>query len=97
MRKTIEEEFRVAGGEVMQTVKRLLREGNVRRISIRNAGGKTLVDIPLTIGVLGAAVMPVWIGAGLLIAVATGYSIHVERVSEERSDEPPEPPRPAAH
>ena len=54
------EEFRVSGEEVLAKIKELIREGNVRRVAIKNEEGRTLIDIPLMLGVVGA------IGPGIL-------------------------------
>ncbi|HNX96816.1 MAG TPA: DUF4342 domain-containing protein, partial [Candidatus Aminicenantes bacterium] len=57
-RKTTEE-FRVDGGEVIDKVKELIHQGNIRRITLKNEEGKTLIEIPLTLGIVGAAFLPV--------------------------------------
>jgi hypothetical protein len=76
------EEFRVSGDDLQAKVKELLHEGNVRRIAIRNGEGKTLVDIPLSLGVLGALVKPKLAALGAIVAMVTDGSIVVERVAE---------------
>ncbi|MBI5565107.1 MAG: DUF4342 domain-containing protein, partial [Chloroflexi bacterium] len=54
------QEFKVSGDAVVAKLKELLHEGNVRRIIIKNDDGKTLIEIPLTLGVAGALFLPVW-------------------------------------
>jgi hypothetical protein len=73
------EEFRVKGEELLAKVKELVREGNVRRIIIENEQGKTLIEIPMTIGVVGALLLPVLAAIGAIAAVVTNCTIRVER------------------
>jgi hypothetical protein len=77
------ERYRVAGEKLVSEVKKLVREGNVRRIIIRNEEDRTLIEIPLTIGVVGAALFPVWAAVGAIAALVTSCSIEVEREVEE--------------
>ena len=76
------EEFEVTGEKVVETVKRLVHEGNVRRITIKNEGGRSLIEIPLTIGVVGAVLLPVWAAVGALAALVVKCTIVVERIEE---------------
>ncbi|QAA76025.1 MAG: hypothetical protein BIP78_0257 [Candidatus Bipolaricaulis sibiricus] len=78
------EEFRVSGEEVLAKVKELVHEGNVRRIAIRNEKGETVVEFPLTVGVVGALLLPMWAAIGAVAALLTNCTIVVERVSNER-------------
>jgi hypothetical protein len=73
------EEFKVTGAELIQKVKELIHEGNIRRIIIKNEEGKTLIEIPLTIGVLGAAVAPILAAVGAIAALVTKCTIIVEK------------------
>jgi hypothetical protein len=73
------EEFRITGEELVSKVKELVREGNIRRLIIRNDEGTTLFEIPLTVGLVGAALVPVWAAVGAIAALATDCSIVVER------------------
>ncbi len=77
--KTKEEEFKVSGEDVVKKVKELIKEGNVRRIIIKNEKGKTLVEFPLTIGVVGAALLPVWAAIGAIAALLGKCTIIVEK------------------
>jgi Flp pilus assembly pilin Flp len=61
---------------------RVEQEGNVRRIIIRNDKGATLVELPLTVGVIGAALLPVLAAVGAIAAIATDCELVVERVAE---------------
>ncbi|HNV75515.1 MAG: DUF4342 domain-containing protein [Gemmatimonadetes bacterium] len=73
------EEIKVAGGNLKAKLKELIHEGNVRRIVIRNPQGRTLLDLPLAAGVAGAALLPFWAAIGTIAALATDYTIGVER------------------
>ncbi len=73
------EEFKVNGEDLLKTVKKIIKEGNVRRITIRNKEGKSIVEIPLTIGVVGAVLAPPLAAIGALAALLTECTIVVER------------------
>lgn len=77
------EKYEVEGDNLLTKVKQLLHEGNVRRVIIRNEEGQTLVEIPLTIGVVGTALAPVWAAIGAIAALVADCTIVVERVDEE--------------
>jgi hypothetical protein len=74
-----QESFTVRGDRMVDQVKDLIHEGNVRRIIIRNPKGRTLLDMPLTAGVAGAVLLPFWAAVGTIAALATDYTIAVER------------------
>ena len=73
------ERYKVAGEKLLSKVKELLQQGNIRRIIIKNDEDRTLIEIPLTIGVVGAAIFPVWAAVGAIAALVTDCSIEVER------------------
>lgn len=73
------EEFKVSGDDVVEKLKKLVKEGNVRRIIIKNEEDKTLVEFPLTIGVVGAAFLPVLAAIGTIVALVTKCTIIVEK------------------
>lgn len=73
------EDYRVCGEDLLSRVKELVREGNVRRITIRSDEGNTLIEIPLAIGVVGAMLLPVWAAVGAVAALVTNCTISVER------------------
>ncbi len=77
--RTFTEEFRLSGEAVVAKVKELVREGNVRRIAIKNDDGKVLIEIPLTIGVIGTVLLPVWAAVGAIAAMVANLTITVER------------------
>lgn len=76
------EEFEVTGDKVVETVKRLVHEGNIRRVTIKDSDGRSLMEIPLTIGLVGAVLLPVWAALGALAALVTRCTIVVEKVEE---------------
>jgi hypothetical protein len=73
------EEFKVSGEEVVKKVKQLIKEGNIRRITIKNSKGKTLLEFPLTVGVVGAAILPTLAAVGAIAALLTNCTIAVEK------------------
>lgn len=73
------EEIKVSGAKLKEKVKELLHEGNVRRVVIRNPSGRTVLDMPVTAGVVGVALLPLMAAIGTIAALATDFSIAVER------------------
>ena len=80
------EEYQIDGDEMVAKVKELVRMGNIRRIAIQNEEGKTLIEIPLTLGVVGAVLLPVWAALGALAALVTNCTIVVEKLEDENTD-----------
>lgn len=76
------ETFKVEGEKVLNKVKELVKEGNVRKISIHEKDGKELMSFPLSIGVVGAVFAPVLAAVGALAALIGECSITVERDEE---------------
>lgn len=76
---TTKEEFKVDGDKIVETVKRLIQEGNVRRITIKNDQGVELLVIPLTVAIIGAVLAPMLAAVGALAALVTKCTIVVER------------------
>ncbi len=72
------EEYRVTGDALLEKVKELIHEGNIRRIIVKDKDGKTLLDIPLTIGVLGVLVAPQLAALGALAALVVDATLVVE-------------------
>lgn len=79
MTKTTQEEFKVSGEELLDKVKNLVKEGNVRRIIIKNKEGKSLIELPLTIGVVGVVLAPALAAVGAIAALVTECTLVVER------------------
>jgi hypothetical protein len=76
------EEFQVSGDMLVAKIKELVHEGNIRRVIIKNEVGKTLIDIPLTIGVVGALLVPQLAALGAIAALVTHGTIVVEKTEE---------------
>jgi hypothetical protein len=74
------EELQVSGEGLIAKVKELVHEGNIRRITIKNEEGKVLVELPLTLGVVGAVLVPTLAAIGAIAALVTNCTILVERV-----------------
>lgn len=74
------EEFQINGDELLTKIKELVHEGNIRRIAIKNEEGKILVDIPLTLGVVGAVLVPQLAAIGAIAALVARATIVVEKV-----------------
>jgi hypothetical protein len=78
------EEFVVSGDTVVAKIKELVHEGGIRRVSLQTEEGKTLVEIPLVLGVAGAMagalLAPVWAAVGAIAAMVAKLRIVVERV-----------------
>ncbi len=77
--KTTQEEFKISGDKIVATIKKLIKEGNVCRITIKNEAGVTLIVIPLTIAVIGTVLAPILAAVGALAALVTKCTIVVER------------------
>jgi len=80
--KVRKEEFVISGEKLVSTVKNLVRQGNIRRVTIKNKEGKTLIEIPLTLGVVGAVLLPTLAAIGAIAALVTECTIVVEKVEE---------------
>lgn len=81
--RTIWESVKVEGGELLSKVKAVVREGNVRRVVIKQKQG-TIAEFPLTVGVVGALAAPALAAIGALAALLTSCTIEIERVEGGR-------------
>ena len=81
------ERIKVDGGELLEVFRRLLHEGNIRRIAIKQ-GERTVVEFPLTLGLVGAALAPPLAAVGAMAALFSDCSIEVEREAEPGSAPP---------
>jgi len=79
-------EFKVRGEELIRKIKELLHEGNVRRIIIKDEQGKPYLEVPLTLGVVGAVLAPVWAAIGALAALVSNFKIEIVRREEPKPD-----------
>lgn len=73
------EEFRVNGEELLSKIKQLVHEGNVRRVVIKNKEGGTIIEIPMTLGVVGALLAPTLAAVGAVAALLTEATVVVEK------------------
>lgn len=82
-KKQQKEEFRVSGEEILAKVKVLIKEGNARRVIIKSDEDKVLMEIPLTVGAVGAILLPTLAALGALAALVTKCTIVVEKRDKE--------------
>lgn len=77
--RVVREEFTVSSDDLIEKVKQLLHEGNITRIIVKDDSGKTLLEIPATVGVIGTVIAP-WLAAlGVIAAFAANCRIVIER------------------
>lgn len=79
------EEFRVNGEELLGKIKELVHEGNIRRIIIKNKEGTTVLEIPLTFGVVGALLVPSLAAVGAIAALLTEATVVVEKSDSKQA------------
>jgi hypothetical protein len=85
--RTFTESFKVAADQLQSAVEKLLREGNIRRVIIKQHG-RSVAEFPLTVGVVGAVFAPILAAVGALVAVLTDCTIDVERAEAAADDKP---------
>ena len=73
------EEFKVEGEKILAKIKELIHEGNIRKVIIKDKDGKTLMEIPMTFGVVGALIVPQLAAIGAIAALLTEATIVVEK------------------
>src|SRR5580692_4151947 len=86
------EEFKVHGKELVDKVSELIREGNVRRIIVKDEKGNTFIEIPLTVATVGVIAAPVLAALGTIAALIAHFTLGVEKVQEKPPASSPEPP-----
>lgn len=85
--ENIKEEFRVKGEELVEKVRQLIHEGNVRKLIIKDETGKVYLEIPVTVGVIGALIAPMLAAVGAIAAMVANLKIEVIRDEEpEKKD-----------
>ena len=82
--ENIKEEMKVKGEELVEKVKQLIHEGNVRKLIIKDEDGKVYLEIPVTFGVIGALVAPILVAVGAVAAMVANLKVEVVR-----NEEPP--------
>ncbi|MCX8160824.1 MAG: DUF4342 domain-containing protein [Candidatus Saccharicenans sp.] len=83
-KKTGFEEFKVSGSEILEKIKEIIREGNARRIIFKTEDGRTFMEIPLTVGIVGTLIAPVWAAIGAVAALASNLTIVVEKEMRDK-------------
>jgi len=73
------EEFKVEGEKLLSKIKELIHEGNIRKVIIKDKDGKTLMEIPMTFGVVGALIAPQLAAIGAIAALLTEATVLVEK------------------
>lgn len=73
------EEFRVEGEKVVSKIKELLHEGNIRKVIVKDKDGKILVELPVTIGVVGVLIAPQLAALGAVAALLSEATVVVEK------------------
>ena len=81
-KKTWTEEIKTTGEQLVGTIKELVHEGNIRRIIVKGEKGRTLIEIPLTVGVVGALLVPVLAALGAIAALVSECTIVVEKEAD---------------
>ncbi len=76
------EEFKVSGGEIINKMKELIHQGNIRRIILKNEEGRTFMEIPLTVGLVGVAIAPLLAAVGAIAALVSNLTIVVEKIED---------------
>lgn len=84
VKKKQEDTFKVRGEELLQKVKDLIHEGNVRKIILKGKDGKTIMEIPLTFGVVGAVLAPILAAVGAIAVLVTECTITVVRENPKK-------------
>jgi hypothetical protein len=86
--RSVQETIRVEGGQLIDRVKELIHQGNVRRIAIKQ-GERTVIELPLTVGVIGTALAPELAAIGAIAALITDCTIEIERRDESPTAQGP--------
>lgn len=94
--KTFCEEIKVVAQELVDKVKELVHEGNVRRIIIKDTQGNTFVEIPVTVAAVGIVLAPVLSAVAAIAAMASKFTVVVEKVQRVGQPQPHEQPSPGA-
>lgn len=73
------ETMKVKGEELLEKVKELVHQGNIHRIIIKDEKGHTFIEIPVTVGFVGAVLLPVWAAVATIAAIVSKFTIVVEK------------------
>jgi Flp pilus assembly pilin Flp len=69
--------------KIIAKIEGLIHEGNVRRVIVKDAHGTTIIEVPLTVGLVGVALIPVWAAIGAIAALAADFTLQVERKTDQ--------------
>lgn len=83
-KKKTEETFKVKGEELLEKIKEIIKQGNVRRVIIKDKNGKELIQFPLTFGVVGVVLAPILAAVGAIAALVAECTITVEKEIEDK-------------
>jgi repressor of nif and glnA expression len=83
MERTFYEEFKVKGKDLVDKIKHIVHEGNVRRIILKDEHGHTYLEIPLSIAAVGVLAAPLIAGLGAIAALVANFTLVVERTDDE--------------
>ncbi|MFA7253617.1 MAG: DUF4342 domain-containing protein [Patescibacteria group bacterium] len=73
------EEYKVSGADILKKIEDIIRAGNARRIIIQNEKGETVMEFPVTVGVVGIVLAPILAAVGAIAALAANYTVVVEK------------------
>lgn len=76
-------EFKINGKELLAKIEELIKEGNARRIIIKDENGRTYIEIPVTIGVIGIVLAPILAAVAAIAALAANFTVEVIRIDEK--------------
>jgi hypothetical protein len=79
--KVVVKDIKVMAEDMLKTVKEVIREGNVRRITVKDKDGKVIASFPLAVGVIGVVVAPVLAAIGALSAILTECTLSIEKTA----------------
>ncbi|HUJ49597.1 MAG TPA: DUF4342 domain-containing protein [Bryobacteraceae bacterium] len=82
------EEFKIHGRDLVEKIKALVHEGNVRRIILKDEKGQTFLEIPLTVAAVGVIAAPILAAVGALAALVAHFTVVVERAGEPPATPP---------
>jgi hypothetical protein len=82
----VKNEFKVNGKDLLNKIEEIIKEGNIRRIIIKNDEGKTFIEIPLTIGIIGVLAAPVMAAVGALAGIVANFTVEVIRKENVKDD-----------
>lgn len=81
-KKHVKETIKVQGGKLFEKLNELAKEGNVRKVIIKNKHGKQIVEFPMTVGIAGAVIAPVLASIGLVVFFVAECTMEVHRIKE---------------